>query len=255
MITNRACWLACCVLLAQGCTKPILRPVQDEQTVALVPAGTLDFGWTLSGNRTVGPLQVFSDAQRTWLHWHPNQSLPVIVAIGPEGEQVLTYRRQSPYTVIDGHWPQLSFRAGRHQAFARRLSAQLKDTVPDHGVAAESNRSTPAASPEKHTSPVKAQAPVYAVTPDDQHLRLALLRWSGLSGWRFQPEHWGVDVDIPLSAGASFTDDFVTSVQALVAATELSDRPLQPCFYTNQVLRIVSASEPCDRTQVPGAPV
>jgi hypothetical protein len=243
------------VLLIQGCAKPILHPLQSEQADPLVPAGTLDFGWKLSGNRTVAPLQVFSDAQRTWLHWHPGQSLPVIVAIGPQGEQVLAYRRQNPYTVIDGHWPQLSFRAGRHQAFARRLSAQSKDAATAHRMEPESTHPLIPAVQEQAAAPVKTHAPVYAVTPEDQHLRRALLRWSGLSGWRFQPEHWGVDVDIPLSAGASFTDDFVSSVQALVAATELSDRPLQPCFYTNQVLRIVSASEPCDRTLAPGASV
>jgi hypothetical protein len=81
-----------------------------------------------------------------------------------------------------------------------------------------------------------------------------LTRWAGLSGWRFEPEHWAVDVDIPLSASAKFSDDFVSSVQALLASTELSDRPLQPCFYSNQVLRIVPVAEPCDRTLGDGTP-
>lgn len=255
MITSRACWLVCCVLLIQGCAKPILRPIESKDSEALVPAGSLDFGWKLSGNRTVAPLQVFSDSARTWLHWHPDQSLPVIVGIGSEGEQVLTYRRQPPYTVIEGHWPQLSFRAGRQQAFASRLSAQSNASFAAQRSEPASVRQTPPAPQQQIAASVSAHSPVYSVTPEDQHLRRALLRWSGLSGWRFQPEHWGVDVDMPLSAAASFTDDFVTSVQALLAATELSDRPLQPCFYANQVLRIVSASELCDRTQAPGAPV
>jgi hypothetical protein len=64
-----------------------------------------------------------------------------------------------------------------------------------------------------------------------------------------------IDVDIPLTAGATFTDDFIDSVRALVGATELSDRPLQPCFYSNRVLRIVPLSEHCDRTTEQGSSV
>ena len=104
------------------------------------------------------------------------------------------------------------------------------------------------------TEPISTTV-VYAVTPKDQHLRQALGRWSAIGGWRFQPDHWVVDVDIPLTAGAEFTDDFVDSVRALVSATELSDRPLQPCFYSNRVLRVVPVSEHCDRTVEQGAPV
>ncbi len=256
MIASRACWFVCCVVLIQGCGTVTFR-AGDRSTDGLSPAGSLDFGWKLSGNRLVAPLQVFSDAQRTWLHWHPNQSLPVVVAIGPEGEQVVPYRRQDPYTVIDGHWPKLSFRAGRHLAHAHKINAQGAVNLQADATAASPSLPvpSPAVQPHPPAQPVKNHVPVFSVTPEDQHLRLALSRWSGLSGWRFQPEHWGVDVDIPLTAGASFTDDFVTSVQDLVASTELSDRPLQPCFYTNQVLRVVAASEPCDRTVAPGAPV
>jgi hypothetical protein len=107
------------------------------------------------------------------------------------------------------------------------------------------------------TQPVQSVSqtpqPFFAVSQTDLHLRQALTRWAGLSGWRFEPEHWAVDIDIPLSASARFSEDFVSSVQALLASTELSDRPLQPCFYSNQVLRIVPVAEPCDRTRGDGA--
>ncbi|WP_232462625.1 toxin co-regulated pilus biosynthesis Q family protein [Bordetella genomosp. 9] len=79
-------------------------------------------------------------------------------------------------------------------------------------------------------------------------MRRALSRWAGLAGWTFEPEHWAVDVDIPLSGSAAFSDDFKHSVRELLAATELGERPLQPCFYANQVLRVVPLSEACDRT-------
>lgn len=253
----------------------------ESSGAAPAPAGPLDFGWRLSGHRDVAPLQVFSDARQTWLQWNPGQSLPAILAAGADGERVLAYSRQEPYTVIEGHWPELVFRAGARQANARR-----RGRVPSRGIASvESRRLTPVTTPNTtpdttpDASPPAAQrttgseqrplgeSPLtgggdsfgptraaYAVTPDDIYLRQALTRWTGLSGWRFQPEHWAVDVDVPISAGDTFGDDFVPAVQALLATTELSDRPLQPCFYSNQVLRVVSASELCDRTAAPGDP-
>ncbi|CAM5411890.1 TcpQ domain-containing protein [Eoetvoesiella caeni] len=87
----------------------------------------------------------------------------------------------------------------------------------------------------------------YDVSPKDQNMRLALVRWAGLAGWTFDAEHWSVDADIPIAGSARFQLDFKQAVQALMAATELADRPLQPCFYSNKVLRIVPYAQPCNR--------
>jgi len=220
-----------------------------HQSPLLVPDGRLDFGWKLSGDRAVAPLQVFSDNHRTWLHWHPNQTVPVIIANHDGQEQVLRYKIQAPYTVLEGQWSRLSFRAGRLHAHARRLQTQpaMQLSLPEQTTAPGVVSSPPVK--------VATASKTFVVTAEDQHIRQALMRWSGISGWHFQAEHWGVDVDIPLSGGASFSDDFVTSVQSLLLSTELSDRPLQPCFYSNQVLRVISYADSCDRTVVPGAPV
>lgn len=93
-------------------------------------------------------------------------------------------------------------------------------------------------------------APVgrYQVSPQDVTLRSALARWARQAGWTFEPEHWAIDADIPIVGTASFEADFKLAVRELVASTELSDRPAQPCFYSNQVLRIVPYAQPCDRT-------
>ncbi|WP_454690887.1 TcpQ domain-containing protein [Achromobacter aloeverae] len=81
----------------------------------------------------------------------------------------------------------------------------------------------------------------------DGNLRRVLARWAGLAGWTFGPEHWDVDVDIPLAGSAGFGDDFKHAVRALVGATEMAERPLQPCFYANRVLRVVPLAQACDR--------
>lgn len=88
----------------------------------------------------------------------------------------------------------------------------------------------------------------YSVSPHDPNLRSALARWAQTAGWMFSPEHWAVDADIPIVGTATFGPDFKLAVQELVAATELADRPLQPCFYSNRVLRIVPYAQQCDRT-------
>ena len=289
-MTTRGTWLMFVFVLLSGCMGPAGRPWPSEQPSGTnIPSGKLDFGWKLSGDRAVAPLQVFSDTSRTWLQWLPGQILPIILGATEQGEQVLTYLRQGPYTIIDGHWPALLFRSARQQARARRVDASLAASGSMHHPLAQdplapqqslgsqpqlgtqqqlsSQHSTSAQqhssaqqqrslqhrpnSPQQSAQPSR---PFFSVSHTDLHLRQALIRWAGLSGWRFEPEHWAVDVDIPLSASAKFSDDFVSSVQALLASTELSDRPLQPCFYSNQVLRIVPVAEPCDRTLGDGTP-
>lgn len=87
----------------------------------------------------------------------------------------------------------------------------------------------------------------YSVSPADGTIRQGLERWAGMAGWAFSAEHWAVDVDIPLVGEARFETDFKSAVRELLAATEMGDRPLQPCFYSNRVLRVVPFAQPCDR--------
>jgi len=77
---------------------------------------------------------------------------------------------------------------------------------------------------------------------------MALSRWARTAGWTFEADHWAVDADIPIVGSATFHSGFELAVQDLVASTELADRPLQPCFYANRVLRIVPYAQSCDRT-------
>jgi hypothetical protein len=89
----------------------------------------------------------------------------------------------------------------------------------------------------------------FAVNTADVNFRNVLNRWSKTSGWTFGAEHWTVDRDIPVIASATLTTDFKDSVRSLLAATELTDMPLKPCFYSNLVVRVVPRAQKCDRTQ------
>src|SRR3546814_10467944 len=74
------------------------------------------------------------------------------------------------------------------------------------------------------------------------------MRWADTAGWTFCAAHWTVDIDIPIVGSARFESGFTQAVQALLASTELGGSPLQACFYSNKVLRVVSYAQACDRT-------
>jgi hypothetical protein len=81
------------------------------------------------------------------------------------------------------------------------------------------------------------------VSEADGNLRLVIQRWARQVEWRMV---WDVDHDIPITADASLTGPFKNAVRQLVSATELTDYPLKPCFYSNSVVRIVPLTTKCD---------
>lgn len=275
----KARWLAGFLVGLGGCsTVPDWVPSMLRGTQAdTETAGHYQFNWTLSGDRSVSPLQVFDDGRRTWLQFSPGQAVPAVFREHGGGDIPVAYTVKNPYVVLPGVWPRLSFRGGARQGQAVRGGANPHAAVPARVAPEASPADVSAASPvplaesfavssgtnvsvkaEKAPKPLLlapagrpsdvARPPPYAVSPADGTLRGALSRWAGSSGWTFQPEHWAVDVDIPISGSASFSGNFTQAVEALVAATELSDRPLQPCFYANQVLRVVPYAQLCDRS-------
>ena len=68
-------------------------------------------------------------------------------------------------------------------------------------------------------------------------------------GWTFEGEHWALGSDIPVTGSASLGTDFKGAVRTLLASSELTDLPAQPCFYSNNVLRIIPINELCARQQ------
>lgn len=256
-------------------------------------AQTFNFDWQLSGDPQIAPLQVFDDGQRTWLQFATDQLPPALFRRTEHGDVLLKASRDGAYLVIEGAWPHVLVRGGHLVAHVRRLEPSsgmsADETVRDEPAAPDVAQAVPLALPvpqiesalEPASRPVSGPAlepapaltpvvppiPVipdaeqdmswgvveFAVSPSDGNLRRALVRWAGEAGWTFGPEHWVVDVDVPLTAAATFGIDFKPAVRDLLAATELGDRPLQPCFYANKVLRVVPFAQRCDRSLAPGA--
>lgn len=255
-------------------------PSGSEWQAATPGAQGFRFDWQLSGDPAVAPMQVFDDGRETWLQFAPGQALPAIFGVGSDGERALPYVRRDPYVVVAGAWKGLSFRGGRLTAKALRSQPAAPGLADGAGpeprlpeTAGASHRAPPdppAESPvqlpadamaaggsQAPKAPMAATLPdssaaapmaLYRAAPPDATLRAVLARWADMAGWTFQPQHWAVDVDIPLSASAEFSGDFKAAVRGLLGATELADRPLQPCFYGNRVLRVVPIAQSCSRS-------
>jgi len=280
MELKAAAWL--CVALLAGCAATpdwsLFRPPSERRPAR---PGAFDFAWRLSGDRQTAPLQVFDDGRATWLQFAPGQAVPAIFASASDGDVPLPYRREGPYIVLDGVWPALLLRGGSLQTRVERAAPRpapvsapaeppLAVPVPQAPAAAAPRPAEPPGRPpaslfaaavaraaglpaasapgEAEAAGVPTSGRRYSVGPQDGNLRLALARWASETGWTFQAEHWAVDVDIPIVGMAEFQGSFQQAVQQLVGSTELSERPLQPCFYANKVLRIVPYARSCDRS-------
>lgn len=95
----------------------------------------------------------------------------------------------------------------------------------------------------------------FQVHLSDPNLRHVLVRWARSAGWTHGPDHWAVDRDLPVVAPAGpehFGADFREAVRRLLGASELTDRPLQPCFYSNRVVRVISRGDTCSRSTEAG---
>lgn len=96
-----------------------------------------------------------------------------------------------------------------------------------------------------------AMPPGFAAFRADNTIREVLVRWSAMSGWAHDPEHWAVEKDHPIEGNAGpevFGMEFKAAVRILLASTENSDLPVQPCFYTNRVVRVIAKAATCDRS-------
>ena len=235
--------------------------------------GPYDFAWQLSGDRASAPLQVFSTPAGVWLQFAHAKNIPAIFGRFDDGRQtLLTPRLSLPYVFVPGAWRGLVFRAGGRTAHAVKGPGQQPfagqpniDPSSGHSLAgyppladqplARASMNAPAGSAAalisdegyraSRAAPTVAQT-TFQVSRADGNLRRALARWAGLAGWTFEPEHWALDADIPVSADADLGADFRSAVRALMASTEMGDLPAQPCFYANRVLRVVAYAQQCD---------
>jgi hypothetical protein len=83
----------------------------------------------------------------------------------------------------------------------------------------------------------------FAVTPQDMNLRNALDRWLQMQGWQLA---WKIDDDLPLEFNSTFSGDFKTVLQQVMASTTYMRTPARICRHLpNNVIRVVLRGANC----------
>jgi len=113
-----------------------------------------------------------------------------------------------------------------------------KGPVPSQG-----NATLPVAVGMKSKLLTAADVMVYSVTPAQHDLRSVIDIWAKIVGWT---SVWDIDRDIPINMADSKENDFRSAVRRVLAATEFGDLPAKPCFYSNNVVRIVRKTTKCN---------
>lgn len=97
-----------------------------SQPVAIAPeiGGTvegLDWNYRIRGDRSVRPLSVRDNGEKTVIEYSPEQALPAVFAIGPTGDEEVVdgYMRDGRF-VIDRVHQELVFRIDKEKATAER---------------------------------------------------------------------------------------------------------------------------------------
>jgi hypothetical protein len=293
--------------------------------------GAFDFGYAVTGDARVLPVQVFDDGVHTYFQFRTGETMPAIFA--HEGAQVrlLLPQPHGPFWRVPDRHGRFVLQSGRARAAVVHLGpdrpgapawtaesasgqplvampagspavARLVATLPhaidpddamDRNSYAQPLRGdraawpspvrngralvpvTPAvpmpAMPQPAALPVVGSVPAatvqaqpvepplppleFQVHLSDPSLRHVLVRWAQSAGWTHGPDHWVIDRDLPVVAPAGpevFGADFREAVRRLLATSELTDRPLQPCFYSNRVLRVISRADTCSRSTEAG---
>ena len=89
----------------------------------------------------------------------------------------------------------------------------------------------------------------FQLSPSDGSFRAVLMRWSSEAGWTFEADHWLINREIPVSGSAKLGTEYRQAVKDLLRSTLMSDVRAKPCFYSNQVLRVVPVTTRCDATK------
>ncbi|WP_321851010.1 transglycosylase SLT domain-containing protein [Burkholderia diffusa] len=125
------------------------------------PAGTYNFGWTVTGADQAKPTQVFDDGARIYVQFSDMKHVPAIFTETSSGRVLMSWELQFPYAVLTRPAQTLIFQLGPFEARAQRGAAGATAQA-GTGTAAGTQRSgaaaTAATSPTvKHTSDASAK--------------------------------------------------------------------------------------------------
>ncbi|MFP3506494.1 transglycosylase SLT domain-containing protein [Burkholderia sp. SIMBA_062] len=122
------------------------------------PAGTYNFGWTVTGADQAKPTQVFDDGARIYVQFSDMKHMPAIFTETSSGRVLMSWELQFPYAVLTRPAQTLIFQLGPFEARAQRGAAGAT-TQAGAGTAAGASRAgattaatTPAGKPNANAS-------------------------------------------------------------------------------------------------------
>ena len=87
------------------------------------PAGTYNFGWTVTGADQAKPTQVFDDGARIYVQFSDMKHVPAIFTETSSGRVLMSWELQFPYAVLTRPAQTLIFQLGPFEARAQRGGA------------------------------------------------------------------------------------------------------------------------------------
>lgn len=151
--------------------------------------------------------------------------------------------------------PSKPLAGGGWQLLSERM-APKPDATSVAALAPPSAASTQVVSPVTATPTVAAPVAgpalangqrAWSVSPSDGNYRLLIEKWAREAGWTTAP--WEPDQDVQIEGADAFTADFKTAIRRVLSATEMTDYSLKPCFYSNNLVRVVKLTTKCDPTK------
>lgn len=169
-------------------------------------------------------------------------------AVDPHGLVVIADWNRNVLTVTKSRASRVTASYGRGEASISRsvTSASSAPAAPSSGpLQTEQQQARSGVTNQGATRPEPAPAPAlqtWAILPSDGTLSKALMRWS-----REARTQIAYEAPSDLSAiSVSYTGDFWTALEGLLADTANGGYPLHGCQYNN-ITRILHISQPCDR--------
>ncbi|KVC45825.1 transglycosylase SLT domain-containing protein [Burkholderia diffusa] len=114
------------------------------------PAGTYNFGWTVTGADQARPTQVFDDGARIYVQFSDMKHVPAIFTETSSGRVLMSWELQFPYAVLTRPAQTLIFQLGPFEARAQRGAA---------GATAQGGTATTAATQRSGAAASAATAP------------------------------------------------------------------------------------------------
>jgi hypothetical protein len=246
-------------------------------------AGAPDNNYTYSDTDGIEGLQVFNDGHNTYI-----QSVPGLVIRGATVDgsrfivagtpnkiqgaiygQTLLISRFTPMSMQESTRVAAFAQSSRVQSVEEKIksleatlkrsesklsssasSASAAAALPGATAMGKNNLPvdiTPLSTSSDPLSPTAVAEKNWDITPGDSNMRVLIARWATSIKWNAV---WDVDNDITLeSSNMSIPGDFRKAVRYVLSSTEMGDLSLKPCFYINNVVRVVRRTAKCDPSE------